>query len=145
MNYKLIVTIHKIMYQHCTFSFDKETNIFKIIWDKHNKSFNNFMLEEIFPYEDEKYYDCSWVSELKKYINWEQGQQISLCISCERRKDNNNYYVSIFVINYMSPKQVYTIIDTDGYLRCLVLNKGLGEKLEKVNCLYNDNLYMENI
>lgn len=131
------------MYEQCTFSFDVEKSILKIKWDKHNKAFSKFMMDEIFPYEQAKYYDCSWVSELKKYINWEEGQQISLCVSCERRRFNNYNYICVFVINCMPIEQVYSIIDTEGYLRCLASEKKLGEELEKVNCIYNDELYMK--
>ena len=108
-----------------------------ITWDESNNQLHSLMNNEYSVYHSgENYTNSMWVNEMKKVINWKQGQSIMISIYLYPLPTQ----MAIYLINPYAIHYAYLVINEDGYLMLKLASSSRKEDLKRCNCLYNDLL-----
>ena len=112
-----------------------EKQMLFITWDKSNYILNTLICNEnSLMFKNDYYKSASWVNEIKKILEWEQGKSFNISMYLDK---NTIPYRIVIYETYLT----FLKIDEDGYLMIKPPNS---ETYELCNCLYNDLLTEEN-
>jgi len=130
------------LYNDIVYEYYPETQTLRLTWDRKNIPLHNLMKKERIPYQAELKYNALWVGELKRCINWEEGNELKILIKDISKCANNEFIIQV-LDNVCHSAFLYEMIDKEGYLR--VRNYGVKrdihnyeEYMKRVNCVYNE-------
>jgi hypothetical protein len=120
---------------YVTYRVNKEYSKIEILWDGTNKQLNYLMSnEELCGSSNDHFTNSLWVDEIKKMMEWEEGETISVW----RYTFLEPGKMVIFVIVPLIFNYQYLKIDEDGYLLLKEDGDIQNQTFRKCNCLYND-------
>jgi hypothetical protein len=136
------------MYDYVTYEYDVNNKVMNIFWDNNNIELNKLIINDMdcftYKHDNTKKYSCLWLDELKKYINYQEGDKIPLQVKSQYG------YFHIFVNYDISRKFIMEEIGDDGclhicpygdvlsYLQGTPFTDDIYPILNICNCLYND-------
>lgn len=142
------------MYDYVTYEYDENNKVLGIFWDNNNIELNKLLIGDMdcftYKHDDNKKYSCLWIDELKKYIDYREGDRIPFQIKLKYG------YFHIFVNSDIDRKFIFEEIREDGflyicpfgdvlsYLQGTPITSELYPTLNKCNCLYNDDMNENN-
>lgn len=132
-----IYSIHEFV----TYEYYEDKKTLRVSWDKTNIPLHNLMKKERIPYQSELKYNAVWVGELKRCVNWEEGQELKILIKDVSRYADNEFNIQVFsdecVVAFL-----YEMVDKEGYF--CVRNYGAKrsihnyENMKRIDCVYNE-------
>jgi hypothetical protein len=135
------------LYDNVVYEYYQDTKILRVSWNRKDTNFHNFMKQERIPYVVGKKYNAYWVEELKRCLNWVEGNIIKLSIRDISRCNCNEFIIQ--VLDDRHTGYICELIDEDGYL-CIrqygsvVINvNNYKEYMKRCDCVYNEMVQQE--
>jgi hypothetical protein len=129
------------IFNHVTCEFDNDNQCIHLLWDRTNEKIDKIMNEERF-YDlqiSNIIYNCMWVEEIKKNINYEPGMTIYFYKSII-----NSDMISIYFKYENNGMWYHQKLDEEGYLLIREIhNEAYTKKYIRCNCVYNEILEQE--
>ena len=136
------------MYDYVTYDYDVENNILGIYWDKDITELNKLISDDMdcftYKYDNKKKYNCLWIDELKKCVDYREGEKMPFQI----RVKYGHFFIHV---KYdIARKFIMEEINEDGYLYICPYGDVLSyiqgtcntheiyPTLIKCDCLYNE-------
>jgi hypothetical protein len=134
------------MYDYVKYDYDETNKVMSMYWDKNNVELDKLLNDDMncftYKHDNSKKYSCLWIDDLKKYIDYQDGDKILFQIKSKFS------YIHIFVKYDIDRKYIFEEIREDGFLYICPFGDAvsymaapyneLHPSLQKCNCLYND-------